>query len=497
MSNKESSYKQIIKATSLFGGVQGFGILINILRSKLIAVLLGPTGMGYAALLTSTLTIIDGVTTLGLSTSAVRDIAVANESERSKDVSKVVGVFRKLVWFTGILGSLLTFVFSAQLSTLTFGNEKYSAAFSWLSISLLFMHLTSGQNVLLQGLRKLKYLAQANVLGSTLGLIITIPFYYYLRIEGIVPAMIITSICTFAICYFFSRKITLEKVTTTLIEDLSISKKMLSMGIVICLSNLTTLGAAYLVRIYISNKGGMEEVGLYNAGFAIIGTYVGMVFTAMGTDYYPRLSATSQNTVKTNELINHQAEIAILILAPILCVFFIFVNWVIVLLYTNEFVSIGGMVRFAALGMFFKAVSWSMGYLLLAKGESKIFFWNEFAANSYLLILQIIGYTMLGLEGLGVAFLIGYFLHFLQIYFLAKYRYGFAFEKGFFKIFLFHLFIGIVCFSITRFIHTPFSFLSGTIFILFSIVFSLKELNKRLDLTYIIVRISKKLIRKK
>ena len=66
---------------------------------------------------------------------------------------------------------------------------------------------------------------------------------------------------------------------------------MLSLGFVISMSGLISLGASYIVRIYISNTGGVDDVGLYNAGFALINTYVGLVFTAMGTDYYPRLAA--------------------------------------------------------------------------------------------------------------------------------------------------------------------------------------------------------------
>ena len=45
MTEEQSSYRQIVKATSVFGGVQGFNILISIIRSKVVAVLLGPAGI--------------------------------------------------------------------------------------------------------------------------------------------------------------------------------------------------------------------------------------------------------------------------------------------------------------------------------------------------------------------------------------------------------------------------------------------------------------------
>ena len=54
--------------------------------------------------------------------------------------------------------------------------------------------------------------------------------------------------------------------------------------------------------------------------------YLGMIFNAMGTDYYPRLSAVSNDSKQASEIINQQAEITILILAPLLSVFFVFIN---------------------------------------------------------------------------------------------------------------------------------------------------------------------------
>jgi len=49
----ENSYRSILKGTSVFGGVQVFQILINMVRGKFVALFLGPDGMGVSALLTS------------------------------------------------------------------------------------------------------------------------------------------------------------------------------------------------------------------------------------------------------------------------------------------------------------------------------------------------------------------------------------------------------------------------------------------------------------
>src|ERR1035437_6610360 len=279
MAENQSSYRQIMKATSLFGGVQVFNIIISIIRSKFIAVLLGPIGMGIAGLLTSTSGLIGGLTNLGLGTSAVRDVSAANGTGNEIRIATVVTVLRRWVWATGTLGMLVMLALSPWLSQLTFGNRDYTLAFIWISVTLLFTQLTSGQLAILQGMRKLQYLAKASLSGSALGLIITIPLYYRFGIGGIVPSIIFTSVISFSLSYYYAKKVKIETVKISLIRTLTEGKSMLILGFMISLSGLTALGASYIVRIFISKTGSVEQVGLYTAGFAIINTYVGLVFT--------------------------------------------------------------------------------------------------------------------------------------------------------------------------------------------------------------------------
>lgn len=482
MIEHQASYRQIFKATSLFGGVQVFNIIISIVRSKFVAILLGPAGMGIAGLLTSTTGFVSAMTNFGLGTSAVKNVAAAATISDEVRISTVVTVLRKLVWITGILGMILTAIFSPWLSELTFGNRDYTLAFIWISVTLLFQQLSKGQMVVLQGLRKLQYLAKANILGSIIGLVISIPVYYIWRLDGIVPVIIISSVITMLLSSYFTRKTGVKTLQITLRETITEGKEMIKLGFALSMSGLITIGTSYLVRIYISNTGGVEQVGLYQAGFAIITTYVGMIFTAMSTDYYPRLSAVSNDNQKTRELINQQAEVAILILAPILTIFLIFINWIILLLYSQKFVAVDEMIHWAALGMYFKAASWSVAFILLAKGASKLFFWNELVSNLYTLGFNLVGYKLAGLEGLGISFLAAYFVYFIQVFFVAKLKYSFWFDQIFYKVAAIQLLMGISCFILTRSLSSPWTYILGSLLIIISAIYSLKWLEKRIGL---------------
>lgn len=111
MSFDNTSYLNISKAFSIFGGVQVVTILILLVKSKFVALYLGPSGLGISSLFNSTLSILTAITGLGNSFSAVKDIATANATEDKILSSKAIIIFRKWVWLTGILGAIITLVF--------------------------------------------------------------------------------------------------------------------------------------------------------------------------------------------------------------------------------------------------------------------------------------------------------------------------------------------------------------------------------------------------
>jgi O-antigen/teichoic acid export membrane protein len=411
----------------------------------------------------------------------VKDIATAFGTGNEVRIAIITKVLRRILWITGIIGALLSLVLSPFLSQFTFGNRDYTIAFIWISITLLLNQISSGQMALLQGMRKLQYLAKANLIGSILGLITTVPLYYFLGVDGIVPGIIVSSIITLLLSRYFSKKISILPINVSLIRTIAEGKSMLVLGFMISLSGIMVSGSSYFVRIFINYSGGIEQVGLYNAGFAIINTYVGLIFTAMATDYYPRLAAVSHSNILSKQIINQQAEIALLIISPILIVFLVFINWVVVILYSNKFIAINEMIYWAALGMFFKAASWSVAFIFLAKGTSRLFFWNELFSNIYLLGLNIAGYHYLGLKGLGISFMISYFLYFLQVYYIAKIKFEFNFTKEFIKIFILQFVLALISFSTVIYFAKIPSYVLGGCVILTSSIYSILELERRTE----------------
>ncbi len=481
--SQQSSYRSIFKATSLFGGLQAYQILISVIKSKIIAVLLGPAGMGMIGLYQSAVQLIQSLSAMGLSSSAVRDVSEANGTGDKDRINNVVSVLRRLVWFTGSLGMIIVIAFSPILSQTTFGTKDYTIPFVFLSLTLLFDQISAGQRVVLQGLRRLKHLAKASAYGATMTLVVAVPIYYLFGTDGIVPTLVLTSLISLLFTWFYARKIDIVKVKKTIGQTFHEGSKMLKMGWAMSLSSILAYLSAYLFRGYIRMLNGTEAVGLYTAGFTILTAYVGMVFTAIGTDFYPRLAAVNKDTSKSNIVINQQGEIASLIMGPILLVCIFFMPIVIKILYSEEFLGANDFILFAVPGMMFKMGSWLVAYQFIAKADMKLFIINEVVTTLYAFVFKVIGYKYFGLTGVGVAFTFSLFLYMVQVVFFTKRYYKFQFTRAFIKLFV------VQCVAVASSLSFKLlngdnltSYLVGTFICIVAVVWSLCQLNKKMDL---------------
>lgn len=493
MSESHSSYRQIFKATSLFGGVQVFNIAIGIVRVKFVAILLGTAGVGIMGLLNAPLNLIISIAGLGIAFSAVRDISEAHGSGDNIRIAKTITTLRRWSWFTGLLGAVVTIALSPLLSRWTFGNTEYTWAFVWLSVTILLQAISKGQSSILQGTRRLKDMAKAGVIGTALGLVTSIPLYYWFGVKGIVPALIISAVTGLFLSWYFSRKVEIVKnIEFTYKDTYRSGLGMVKLGISMTLVGFIASFSTYILNAFISNRGGVDQVGLYNAGWGVVGQYTSIIFTAMATDYFPRLSAIQAENDKVKELVRQQSETALLIMTPLLVLLIVTMPIVVRVLYTPAFLPVVMFVNLTILGMHFKAMSWAMDYVLLAKGDSKLYLSVEIISGIVILFLNILFYYLFGLNGLGISFILTYLVGMSISYIVLKWKYNFGFPNEFYsRLFITYGFI--VLSFLTVFISgITYRYIAGIIVLLIAALYSIHKLNQLMDLrSYILPKLKK------
>lgn len=494
--NSSSSFRDMFKATSLFGGVQVFNIIITIVRAKIVAVLLGSAGMGLNGLFLNTTNLINNLTNLGLPQSAVKVIAGAKGQGDEKEIAKTVKAFRKLIWVTALLGVIITMVLSSKLSEWVFESDKYTYSFMALSVTFIFGALAAGTTTILRGLRMLKKLAIVSMLGVLLGLLVSIPFYYIYGIKGVVPALICNSFIQMLIARFYDRKINLQKVSVTWLQAFARGSEMVKLGIILAITAFMDSGARLLISAFITRTGTLEVLGFYNAGVSITVGYTGLVFTAMITDYFPRLTeALSQSVTLWRSIVNQQLYLVILILTPILIFIMTTLPFVIRVLLTEEFLVIDNLVSLLILAIFIQGPVWALGVIIVAKSDLKIKFYTELAGQLLVVICVLLFFKMYGLIGAGIGFLLSRIFHLLMGLIISRYRYQFMLNR---KVVLLMSLSFILCAFLT---YTqlkwdyPVTHWIGIGLLVLSAAYSLIELNRLLDIRRSIQAFKKRLRR--
>ena len=473
------SYRNIIKATTLFGGLQIFKVLLNLARGKIIAVLLGATGMGLNTMLASTLTMVNNISALGLNYSAVRDISKSKESGDINKFSSILIIFRRLLYGTASLGFVAVFMLARLLSRYTFQSNDYTKSFMLLAIVLFFNTLALGNASILQGTRDLKGFALQALTGSAVSLIISVPMYLLWGIEAIVPTIIVTSLITYIFSIYYSSKVKIKRVEVSRSETYEKGKEMIKLGVVMMMTTSATSLAYYLINTYISRSGSLADLGLYQAGMSIVTQSIGMVFTAMAVDYYPRLAAISNENHKVRSMVNQQGEVTMLIASPLLIALIIASPIVISILLSHEFAGIVTFLRTLAFGVFFKAASYSIGAISFAKGDKKTFFFLEcIYVNVSLFAFCVGGYIINGLEGLAWAFLVMHFVYFVIVNIVNHRLYDFSIDIDLRRIFLVQLLFVCIAFAALLLLKPILGYPIASISLILSAIFSFRNIDR-------------------
>lgn len=201
----KEGYRTAFKATSLFGGVQVVTVLTGLLKSKLVAVWMGTTGFGILSLYNAAVNLIFSISNLGLQSSAVRDIAAAS-ADKGKTLA-IIKAVNRWVLASGLLGAFLTVALSPRLSRWLFESDQYVGAFVLLSAAVLLMGLFNQNYAVLQGLRKLRLMARANIFGALAGFVCSVPVFYFFREQGLAWTVVISALASAVVSLLYVRKL--------------------------------------------------------------------------------------------------------------------------------------------------------------------------------------------------------------------------------------------------------------------------------------------------
>ncbi len=443
--NDSHSYRSILKGTSIFGGVQIFLILINLIRGKFVAMFLGPEGMGISSLFTSSSATITKISSLGLNLAIVKE--VARNSEGDNSLAKILAAISLLIRFTALIGALICICFAGYLSELSFSTREYSWQFMLLGVSVFFTIAGNAKLSILQGLHEVKKMARTSIAGALTGLFAGVPLYYFYGDKGIVPAMVILSLTTYLFYSFGIKSISTHE-RFGFKEKFPVIKKLISLGLILMAGDAIGSLVTYIINIFIRQFGNLDSLGLFQAANSITNQYSGIVFSALALDYLPRLSKAANDNTGMRDIVNKQSETLSLIFAPIVIAIITCAPIIIKLLLTNDFIQITPLIRLMAIGIVLKGLQFPMGYITFAKDNKRVYFLLEgIAGNLLYLICNIICFYYFGLIGLGYGMILDSCICFLMYYIVNNHLYNYTFNWNVCKRYFLCIFLTCTCFA--------------------------------------------------
>lgn len=396
--------------------------LCSVVLNKLVAVWIGPVGMGLYCLYNSAIEMVRSATSLGLRTSCVRDVSLAGQSGNAERLAQVVAVIRRWAWFAGIFGAVVMLAGAPALSRWSFGNDKHMWDFVFLSCTLMFNGLANSELAILQGGELLKRLARASLLGAVGGLVMSVPLFYFLRQDSILISVILYHVALFGAALVYRNK-EIPKVEISNRQAIREGGSFVRLGILMTLSEFITLLFTYIFSAWLNRTAGTEMVGFYQSGNALVVRYIALLFTAVGMEYYPRLTRVCHSRRRTSAFVSMEITIVMLCLIPAVSLFLLMREWIVSLLYSREFHVIIPYISLAVVGNVLRAYSSFMAYAIVARGDGRIYILTESLSVVIGFCLNIWAFTNWGLEGIGIAFILWYAAYSIIIGIVYRFRY--------------------------------------------------------------------------
>ena len=480
ISSSSSSYGQILKSSSVIGGAQGINYLIGLVRTKVVAVLLGPSGVGLVGLYMSIIGLVQSIAQMGINQSGVREVAEAAVSGNLERIASTVKTLRRACWATGLIGWIMTMAFALPLAQWTFGSSEHVCSVAILGCVILLEAIAGGQRALLQGVRRIGDLARLQIVVAGLTTIMAIGIYVWLSERGIVPVIILTSVIQLACSWWFARRVQVAQIDQPWTETWRNAQQLVKLGAALMYGMLLVSLVGLAVRALVVRNLDLNAAGIYQAAWALSGIFAGFILQAMGTDFYPRLTGVAQDNVAVNRLVNEQIEVGMVLALPGIVGGIAFAPWLMHLLYSAKFVAAADILPWFVIGVFGQVVFWPLGIIQTAKAATG---WLYFGRTLGAIVQFLSAWILLlrwGLLGISVGFVF-YVLVIGSVDWLIARRLSlFQFSPSALRLFAGCLCIVVSVFLMTFLVAEPWNLVPGTIGFVAAVFLSLRHLQGRL-----------------
>lgn len=410
----------LIKTSILSGISQVIRIISGFIITKVIAVYGGPSGMAIIGQLQNFINIILMLSGDFLKTATTKYTAEYLQDDKRK--FQLWSLSIKVIIILNIVLFIFLFFFSNEISNYLLKNEEYSFVLKVFAFTLPFFVLNTILLSILNGHKQIKKYIFINILLSLISLILVVVLSMNFGIIGALIAYVTNQSVVFFITIIFLRNESWFKIQNFFFHiDKSDIKKLFGFAMITLAAVLASNLSLITIRDFITKSISIEAAGYWQGIWTLSQVSLGLITTSLATYFLPTLSAIKEKSDISKELKN-----AIKIILPISFIIsfimYILKDFIILILYTEEFNPMRELFLWQMIGNTIKVAGWLFGYVLVAKAMIKYTVGTEIIFAITFISLSIYFINIYGLVGVTYAYVINSLLHFFIMYYIYKYK---------------------------------------------------------------------------
>lgn len=341
---------------------------MRFIRTKCIALLLGPSGTGFLAQLTILFEALRIWADLGSRRAVIKQIA--EQRSASNDVTLQYRLIVNTSYFLAIAASLivggLVIAFSKNLSHFLYGDSSHYSFLIFLGALLPLASICTVTSSILKG--NLEYFSFTRYTLAAYGVVILVtpPLIFYFREWGAAIAMALFFLFPFAAYLILNAKKPFLHFAGSI--HFAALKEQFSQGFLQIYQDSWTNLLRMAVAAWVVHELGLAQMGIYQVVITFATVYMVIPMHAMNGYVFP-LIAGSQTREEINEAINESTRFLLFVLVPVVLLVMIFPEFLIYFFFSADFLPAAPILQVQLLNTLFILFSYSYSMALVAKGK--------------------------------------------------------------------------------------------------------------------------------
>lgn len=419
-----------LRAFSALTGAAMVTMVTQIVRGKLLALMLAPSGIGVLNQLQTTTNLLTTVSGLGFFSGVIQRVAAAKADGDDAAISRQMSSATIFLVGVALLMTLAAVIWSPILSNLMFADGGARADF--VVLTALGIPLTVAAQVyraLLSGLREVAALVRVRIVGDLLGLAVLAGLLIPLGLRGAVIAFVVTQAVTLSVNLWQIVRVLGVKIVSVRFREFDLVEVRANLGygaVSLFAIVLATLSAIIPSR-WIIEFFGAHDNGLYVTAMRVNAIYMGAIYATSHSYFFPTLAAAkdaNDTSIETNGVL----QLYMILLPPLMAGIIIFADIIIPILFSNEFLPVALLLCILLPADLLTNMSRTLSLGLLARKH----LWDSFAMNLWVPVYLVLGWFLLhawGIVGLAWAYLGSQLFALIMAWTLVRLRFGFRFTR--------------------------------------------------------------------